>query len=86
MRHAIREITLLHEIDAWDRDIEQIIEAAGLRTHCRAYLAFRATAATILAESGPDIKQFSSAAHVSNWLGLAPEQQRKAPGNENAPR
>ena len=42
-------------------------------------------AATILAESGPDMKQFPTAANFSSWSGLAPGNNASAGKRKRAP-
>jgi transposase len=42
-------------------------------------------AATILAESGPDMKQFPTAANFSSWSGLAPGNNESAGKRKRAP-
>ncbi len=77
MRHMA---FLAGEMEALDRDIEKIIEANGLqKPHSRiarilqSLPGIQATAAaTILAETGAEMKQFPSAAQFRSWSGLAP--------------
>lgn len=90
IRHAMRHMAFLaEEIETLDREIEQLIEAAGLtEAHqlMQSLPGIRATAAaTILAESGPDMRQFPSAAHFSSWSGLAPGNNESAGKRKRSP-
>lgn len=90
IRHAMRHMAFLaEEIDVLDREIERLLEAAGMKTAhelLQSLPGIQATAAaTILAESGPDMKQFPSAAHFSSWSGLAPGNHESAGKRKRAP-
>lgn len=90
IRHAMRHMAFLAgEIEDLDRDIEQLIKAAGLTDSyqlLQTLPGIRKTAsATILAESGPDMNQFPSAAHFSSWSGLAPGNNQSAGVKKRAP-
>ncbi len=90
IRHALRHMAFLsEEIDLLDRDIEKCIEAAGLnQAHqlLQSLPGIQATAAAaILAESGPDMKQFPNAAQFSSWPGLAPGNNESAGKRKRAP-
>jgi transposase len=90
IRHAMRHMAFLaKEIEALDRDIAALIGEASLT---RAYELLQTipgiksqAAATILAESGPDMKQFPKAANFSSWSGLAPGNNESAGKKKRAP-
>lgn len=86
MRHMA---FLADEIESLDRDIEELIRDAGLTpAHelLQSLPGIQATAAAaILAESGPDMKQFPSAAKFSAWSGLAPGNNQSAGKRKRAP-
>ncbi|HLJ17600.1 MAG TPA: IS110 family transposase [Bryobacteraceae bacterium] len=83
IRHAMRHMAFLAEqIEALDQDIAQLIHEANLSGAyelLQTIPGIRAqAAATILAESGPDMKQFPTAANFSSWSGLAPGNNESA--------
>ena len=90
IRHAMRHMAFLaEEIEALDRDIATLIQEANLTP---AYELLQTipgirsqAAATILAESGPDMKQFPTAANFSSWSGLAPGNNESAGKRKRAP-
>ncbi len=90
MRHAMRHMAFLaEEIEALDQDIAALIGQANLTA---AYQLLQTipgiqaqAAATILAESGPDMKQFPKAANFSSWSGLAPGNNESAGKKKKAP-
>jgi transposase len=90
IRHAMRHMAFLaEEIDELDRDIGKLIEATNLT---QAYELLQTipgirsqAAATILAESGPDMKQFPRAENFSSWSGLAPGNNESAGKRKRAP-
>lgn len=73
---------LAEEIDALDRKIQNLIRDAHLTEPyelLQTIPGIRSRAsATILAESGPDMKQFPSASHFSSWSGVAPANNESA--------
>lgn len=83
IRHAMRHMAFLtEEIEALDQNIAALIQEANLTP---AYELLQTipgirsqAAATILAESGPDMKQFPKAANFSSWSGLAPGNNESA--------
>ena len=90
IRHAMRHMAFLaEEIEALDQDIAALIREADLTP---AYELLQTipgiksqAAATILAESGPDMKQFPKAANFSSWSGLAPGNNESAGKKKRAP-
>jgi transposase len=90
IRHAMRHMAFLaEEIEALDQDIAALIRKADLTP---AYELLQTipgiksqAAATILAESGPDMKQFPKAANFSSWSGLAPGNNESAGKKKRAP-
>jgi transposase len=90
IRYAMRHMAFLaDEIESLDRDIQELIRDAGLTPahELRQSLpGMQGTAAAaILAESGPDMKQFPSAAKFSAWSGLAPGNNESAGKRKRAP-
>jgi transposase len=90
IRHAMRHMAFLaEEIEALDQDIAALIRRADLTP---AYELLQTipgiksqAAATILAESGPDMQQFPKAANFSSWSGLAPGNNESAGKKKRAP-
>jgi len=90
IRHAMRHMAFLaEEIEALDQAIAVLIREARLTP---AYELLQTipgiksqAAATILAESGPDMKQFPKAANFSSWSGLAPGNNESAGKKKRAP-
>jgi transposase len=90
IRHAMRHMAFLAEqIETLDQDIAALIREANLTP---AYELLQTipgiqsqAAATILAESGPDMKQFPKAANFSSWSGLAPGNNESAGKKKRAP-
>jgi transposase len=90
IRHAMRHMAFLaQEIEALDQDIAALISHANLTP---AYELLQTipgiksqAAATILAESGPDMKQFPRPANFSSWSGLAPGNNESAGKKKRAP-
>ncbi len=90
IRHAMRHMAFLaEEIEVLDREIQALIESAGLspaHQRLQSLPGIQATAAAaILAESGPDMQPFPSAAQFSSWSGLAPGNNESAGKRKRAP-
>lgn len=90
IRHAMQHMAFLaEEIEALDQDIATLIQEAdltGAYELLQTIPGIRAqAAATILAESGPDMQQFPTAANFSSWSGLAPGNNESAGKRKRAP-
>jgi len=88
--HAMRHMAVLaEETEALDQDIATLIRDANL---IEAYELLQTipgiksqAAATILAESGPDMKQFPTNAKFSSGSGVAPGNNESAGKRKRAP-
>jgi transposase len=90
IRHAMRHMAFLaQEIEALDEDIAAMIRDANLTPAyelLQSIPGIRAqNAATILAESGPDMKQFPNVENFSSWSGVAPGNNESAGKRKRAP-
>lgn len=90
IRYAMRHMAFLaEEIEALDKDIQALIESAGLASAHQLLQSLpgvqKTAAATILAETGADMKQFPSEAHLSSWSGVAPGNHESAGKRSRAP-
>jgi len=90
IRHAMRHMAFLAEqIDSLDQEIAALIENADLSKPYQLLQTLPGihvtAAATILAESGPDMKQFPSEANFSSWSGVAPANNESAGKRKRAP-
>lgn len=90
IRQAMRHMAFLAgEIEELDEVIARHIEAAGLgpaHQLVQSLPGIQATAgAAILAESGPNMKQFPDEGHFSSWSGLAPGNNESAGKRKRAP-
>lgn len=90
IRHAMRHMAFLAgEIEALDEDIRSLIESSGLaQPHAllQGLPGIQETAAAaILAECGPEMKQFPEAAQFTSWSGLAPGNNQSADRRKRAP-
>ena len=76
------------QVEKLDRDIEEHIRAAGLERQWRVLQSVPGiqdrSAATILAETGPDMKAFPSARQFSSWAGVCPGNNRSADKNHGS--
>lgn len=87
---AMRHLAFLaEEIEALDQEIARSIAAAGLgQPHqlLQTIPGIRTqAAAVILAEGGPNMKQFPDAGHFSSWSGIAPGNNESAGKRKRAP-
>jgi transposase len=90
IRHAMRHMAFLsEEIESLDRDIAALIRDAGLSQPYQLLQTLPGigaqAAATILAETGPDMKQFPKAANFTSWSGVAPGNNESAGKRKRAP-
>jgi len=90
IRHAMRHLAFLAmEIENLDEDIATMIRDAGLATAHELLQTIPGigaqAAATILAETGPDMKQFPAVTNFSSWTGLAPGNNESAGKKKRAP-
>ena len=90
IRHALQHMAFLaQEVEALDDKIKQLIEEAQLSQQYQLLQTIpgirETAAATILAESGGDMKQFSTPAKLSAWSGVAPGNNESAGKKKRAP-
>ncbi len=83
IRHSLAHLNFLErEIAVLDREIRKQIRDNGWQAPWRRLLTLpgvdQTTAASILAELGPDASAFSSAAQLSSWAGLCPGNNTSA--------
>jgi len=85
IRFSLNHLKFLEEqLEELDRQIMNKIEQAGYLAQyelLRTVPAVQQTAAVILAEMGPDPRQFPSEKHLSSWSGLCPGNNRSAGRN-----
>lgn len=87
---AMRHMAFLaEEIEALDQEIQRSIESAGLSQPYRLLQSIpgirKQAAATMLAEAGPDMKQFPAPSHFSSWSGAAPGNNESAGKRKRSP-
>jgi transposase len=63
------ESRIAQKLEPWQEQYERLQTIPGVK---------EMTAASILAEIGPDMSQFESAKHLSNWVGICPGNNRSA--------
>lgn len=90
IRHALEHMAFLaQEVEALDDRIQQLIEEAQLSKQYQLLQSIpgirQTAAATILAESGGDMKQFPTPAKLSSWSGVAPGNNESAGKKKRAP-
>jgi len=83
IRQSVEHMEFLEkQIVALDTDIEAKIREAGLVSQwelLQTIPGVQATsAASILAETGPDMEQFGDERHISSWAGVCPGNNRSA--------
>lgn len=77
VRYSVEHLRFLEEqLEELDQDIRRQIQEAGYETQWELLQTVpgvqETTAATLLAEMGPDPQQFRSEKQLSSWAGLAP--------------
>ena len=76
------------QVEKLDRHIEEQIRAAGLERQWTLLQSVPGiqdrSAATILAETGPDMKMFPSTRQFSSWAGVCPGNNRSADKNHGS--
>jgi len=89
IRYSLKHLEFLEgQIAEIDRDIESKIKEAGLEEQWQLLQTVPGlqdrSAATILAETGADMEQFSSPQHLSSWAGVCPGNNRSAGKNKSS--
>jgi len=89
IRYSLQHLLFLEDqIAELDRAIEAKIEEAGLRAAWQLMQTVPGiqdrSAASILAETGADMRQFPSAKHLSSWAGVCPGNNRSAGKNKSS--
>jgi transposase len=89
IRHSVEHMEFLEkQITRLDEEIEAHIRAAGLGRQwelLQSIPGVQATsAASILAETGADMKQFGDERHISSWGGVCPGNNRSAGQNKSS--
>lgn len=90
IQHSMEHMAFLaREVESLDKEIGKMIEDAGLTGAHELLQSIpgisETAAATILAESGPDMKQFPQPENFSSWSGVAPGNNESAGVKKRAP-
>jgi transposase len=83
LRHSLRHLRFLEaEISELDQEIQQAIDGNGWQRPMELLMTLPGvdfvTAASMLAELGPDVSALPSAARLSSWAGLCPGNNESA--------
>ncbi len=83
IRHALRHLEFLdQEVEALNQEIRRPMEDPALAEAFHLLQGIpgikEESAASILAEIGPDMEQFPTAAQISSWAGLCPANHESA--------
>jgi transposase len=89
IRYSVDHMRFLEQqIEELDQEIAARIQQAGLEPQWQLLQSvpgiLHTSAATILAETGTDMKQFPSARHFSSWAGVCPGNNRSAGKNKSS--
>lgn len=89
IRYSLEHMKFIEEqIDEMDRDIRAKIEEAGLKKKWEDLQSVPGvredSAASIIAETGGDMKQFGDVKHIGSWAGVCPGNNRSAGKNKSS--
>jgi transposase len=89
IRYSVEHMRFLEEqIEELDKEIMAQIRKAGLETQWQLLQSVpgvqETSAATILAETGTDMRAFPSEKHFSSWAGVCPGNNRSAGKNKSS--